>query len=325
MTIPYQFWLDSLAGKRPPIINEFPEAGFYRMKRDGLWVPIAVWPDIQQFGGLGFKFGKEIVGQDIGTERWPSYAANPITEDEYRRVAEQGLGWSDADPVVAAMTATNRPPSATKPPSDATDELREQIATAVAGIAAYAKIESDETDVRALSLRNMLNELALTADKARKSEKEPFLKAEREIDIKWMPLVEQAREGARKIKEARDQWQDDKRAAARAAVVAAEAATRAQEAANAHRDISEVPLEPIKPVSNLPPPSAQVRPTYGKASPTGSKMVVTAIDWDKMIAALKPRPEWPTLEAFLREMAQKLANRGIILDGVTAEEKANTR
>jgi hypothetical protein len=108
-------------------------------------------------------------------------------------------------------------------------------------------------------------------------------------------------------------------------VIAAEAATKAQETANAHRDISEPPLEPIKPVSNLPPPSASVKPTYGKASGTGTKMVVTAIDFDKMIAALKPRPEWPTLEDFLREMAQRLANKGIVLDGVTAVEKANTR
>jgi hypothetical protein len=92
-----------------------------------------------------------------------------------------------------------------------------------------------------------------------------------------------------------------------------------------HRDISETPPEPVQVKSNLPPPSAQIKPTYGKAAHVGSKMVVTAIDWDKMIAAIKLRPEWPTLQEFLQEMAQKLANRGVILDGVTAEERANTR
>jgi hypothetical protein len=324
----YQFWTDSLAwlagprtGPRPAIINEQPECGFYRMKRGTSWVPVAVWPMDALKGGLGFKIGKEVVGNSIGTEQWHWYAAHPITEAEYRKVAERGENWSDADPTVAAMQANGN----AKPAADPVTELREEITTAVGGIAAYAKIETDEDDVRALSLRNMLNELASTADKARETEKAPHLKAEREIDAKWQPLIKQAREGARKIKEARDQWQDDKRAAARAAIVAAEAATRAQEEASGHRDISEMPLEPVKPVSNLPAPSTSVKPAYGKASSVGTKMVVTAIDWDKMIAALKPRPEWPTLQAFLQEMAQKLANKGIILDGVSVEERANTR
>ncbi len=109
MTNPYQFWQDSLAGLKPPIINEFPQPGFFRMKRgkNGPWVPVAVWPlsgtrIIEP--GLGFKFGKETVGKDFGIEQWPYYAANPITEAEYRKVAERGESWSDSDPVVAELT-----------------------------------------------------------------------------------------------------------------------------------------------------------------------------------------------------------------------------
>ena len=80
-----------------------------------------------------------------------------------------------------------------------------------------------------------------------------------------------------------------------------------------------------EPKSNLPPPSTQVRPTYGKASGTSTKMVVESVDYDKFFAALKTRPEWPTVKAQFDEWAQKLANKGIIPDGVKAEERANTR
>jgi hypothetical protein len=320
----YAFWQDSLAGKQPQIVNEMPQPGFYRVRRGPLWAPVAVFLD--KNGKLCFKFGREIVDRHVGIEQWPYYAAHAITEAEYRKVAEQGGNWSDADPVVAEMlSATKTAPDATEAASDATADMRSQIDTALAGVSAYSKIETDEADVRALSLRNLLNELASTADKTRKEQKEPFLKAEREVDTKWMPLVEQARAGAQKIKIARDQWQDDKRAAAKAATVAAEAATRAQEEAHAHRDISEPMPEPVKPVSNLPLPSVSVKPTYGRASGVGTKMVVTAVDYDKFFAALKTRPEWPTVKDQFDEWAQKLANKGIIPDGVTAEERANTR
>lgn len=330
----YKFWADSLAwlagpqtAPRPMITNEQPECGFYRMKRNKAWVPVAVWPAAS--GSLGFKFGHEVVGEQIGIEQWPYYAANPITEEVYRAVCERGENWPDADPTVAAMTGSKPAPvifpGSVMVIADSTAEFREQITTALAGVGAYAKIESDEASTRSTGLRNLLNELASTADKAREAEKAPHLKAEREIDARWQPIIKQARKGALDIKEARDRWEDVKREAARLAVArAAEEQQRLDETAD-HRDISEPPPEPVQARSNLPPPSTQIKPTFGKAAHVGSKMVVTAVDIEKILIALKPRPEWPAVQEFFRELAQKLANRGVILDGITAEEKANTR
>jgi hypothetical protein len=342
----YKFWQDSLAGLKPPIINEFPECGFWRMKKGGRWIPVAVWPLPGANQPLGFKFGSEVVGHHLGIEQWPWYAANPITEAEYRKV-ERGEDWSDADPVVAALLEkprATRSPGIPNPKADAeleqafiaednrrnaeaTAEFAEQITAALGGVPTYAKIESDEADVRALSLRNMLNELGAAADKAREAEKAPHLKASRDIDAKWQPLVKSARDGAGKIKAARDDWSDSKR---RAAVLAQ---VRAAEAAEKHRHevaaaaAANKPAPPPPPPSqsNLPPPTAQVRPIYGKASGTGTKVVVTEVDFDKMFAALKLRPDWPQFAEIMRELAQKMASKGIILDGVTTEEKSNTR
>lgn len=305
-----------------PVVDQ-PECGFYRLKRNKVWLPVAVF---KVNGEMTFKIGGQIVGTNAGKELWAHYCAHPVTEDTYRDVAEHGKDWPDADPTVAQLIAQNKPiPVITKTEEkisdslqpDSADEYREQIETALGGVPAYAKIESDEADVRALSLRNMLNDLAANADKAREAEKRPHFEAAKAVDAKWQPLIKEAREGAGKVKVARDEWANDKLKAKQ------QADQRAREAAD-EAMVAGKPPEPTPP-SNLPPPVTQVRPTYGRASPTGTKMVVTEVDYDKFFAALKTRPEWPIVKAQFDEWAQKLANKGIIPDGVKAEEKANTR
>lgn len=325
MTDLYAYWRASCAGLKPPAINEQPECGFYRMKRNDRWVPVAVFP-LQNHPGLGFKIGTEVVGEQTGIECWPWYLHHPITEPEYRRVAEQGLPWSDEDQTVAAMTngATKQVADGKKPLADPVDEMSEQIAVALKGVPTYAKIESEDANAAATGLRNLLNELAGDADKARVAEKEPFLEGGRKVDAKYKKLIDSAKAGALEIKKARDVWEDTKREAARqASLRAAEEQRRIDEEA-AHRDISEtIPVVQVQ--SNLPPPAAQIRPTYGRAASVGTKMVVTELDAMKFIAALKPRSEWSMVFEFLMEFAQKLANKGVILDGVTVQEKADTK
>lgn len=346
MTNAYQFWQAALKKEAPTAVVDEPQVGFWRMKSKRGWqqgdrvrmdhVPIAVF---MAGPSICFKFGASMVPTAVGYEQWPHYCANPVTEEVYRGVAENGEDWPDADPTVSAIISQNKPitvrsPGIPNPEADAelerafisendrrnadpTTEFREQINTALGAVPSYAKIESDEADIRALSVRNLLNELAVDADKAREAEKKPHWDAAKAVDLKWQPLVKSARDGAGQIKAARDRWADDKLKASRAAAERAKDAE--QEAMVAGR-----PPAPTPP-SNLPPPTTQVRPAYGKASPTGTKMVVTAIDYDKFFAALKTRPEWPTVKAQFDEWAQKLANKGIIPDGVTAEERANTR
>jgi hypothetical protein len=201
--------------------------------------------------------------------------------------------------------------------ADPTTEFREQIDAATAGVKAYTAINSDEQAVKAASLRNMLLKLAGDADKTRVAEKEPHLKAGRDVDAKWQPLVREAQAAAQSIRSAMEEWETTKRRAAQ------EAARRQQEAVA--RAAAENRPIPAPPPSNLPEPTTQVRPTYGKAASVGTQMKVVSIDADKLLAALKPRPEWNYVEQFLFELAQKLANKGIILDGVKAEEKASIR
>lgn len=348
----YVFWLDSLAGKRPSIINENPEPGFYRMKRGQVWVPVAVWP-LGPPDGLGFKIGKEVVAKTFGIEQWPSYADNAITEDEYRRVADQGLQWSDADPTVAALQARKwqdgqreargTPLEAFQqhgevhqiPDADPVDEIREAITMALKGVADYAKIEGEDANTKAAGLRNMLLKLSADADRDGKALYDPPFREYKRIYDAWNPLVKLAADGALRLRKSMEKYQDDLRAAAAQAVARAAEETRKRQkeiddaAVQAQIDGQPSP-EPVKveqvvPVSNMAAPAAQVRPTFGKAASVGTRMEVTGIDADKFLASLKDRAEWAQVETFLLGLAQKMATGGVVLAGVTAEEKSKIK
>jgi len=326
----YSYWQAALKGNAPTPNVDDPKPGFYRMKRNGGWIPVAVWPLTNIFSGeckLGFKFGSEVVSADLGIERWPNYCAHPITEDTYRDVAEGGKNWPDADPVVAKMIAPLPKEYATAKIDafmgvvaaipDIREKLHEEVEIATAGIHAYAKIETDEASVRAASLRNMLLKLASDADKARDAEKRPYLEAGRAVDDRWRDVIQSAKTAANTLRSAMEDWEQVKRKAAQ------EAARRQQEAREqAERENRPVP---VPAPSNVPPPQSQVRPTFGKAASVGTRLEVTDVHFTKFINALVDRPEWNDFHVFMYGLAQKLANRGIILDGVTTEEKASIK
>jgi hypothetical protein len=341
MTNRYKFWQDSLAGLKPQITNEHPMPGFYRMKRGTGWVPVAVWPLGPSAGmaSLGFKIGHEKVGADIGTERWPWYADHPITEDVYRAVAERGEQWPDEDATVAAILATNHVPAATqaapdatKSPADPVDEMREQIAVALRGVPTYAKISDEDANARAAGLRNMLMKLSGDADKDGKALYDPHYRKYKTLYDQWNPLVKLAKDGADKIKKALESYADDKRKAAAAAEARAEAERKRIEkerfdaAVQAQIDGEPSPdFEEIAPVvvqSNMPLPTTQVRPTFGRAAHVGTKNVVTEIDIDKVFAALRHMPE---MKEFLMGLAQKAVSAGITVNGAIVEEKSTIK
>lgn len=251
MTDPYTFWRESLAGAKPAITNEDPKCGFYRMKRGGKFVPVAVFAD--SAGELRFKINDSMATNDVGIEQWPWYAANPITEEEYRRVAEQGQNWSDIDSVVADAIGA--------PSTDLLDDLRLQIDTAAFGARVYKTIEGDGQARQAQTLRALLQKLGKQADDARKVEKEPYLQAGRDVDAKWMPTVKLANDTAVIIRKAMERWEDSK--------------LQAQSV----------------PQSNMPPPAQQVKGAFGKAANVGTYQAVEIIDIDAVFGFFKTSPE----------------------------------
>lgn len=287
---PYHFWRESLAGNKPPIINEDPQAGFYRMKRGGKFVAVAVFPG-QEFG-LRFKIGHSMALSEVGVENWPWYAANPITEEVYRAVTERGENWPDMDATVAEQLNA--------PKADQVEGFKAQIETAAAGITAYVTIESDDKAAQAQSLRALLLKLSRDADAQRKAEKEPHLEKGRQVDRKWKPLVDNADGAARTLRDAIAAWETVK--------------------LQAHQQA--VKINPVAPQSNTPPPAAQVRGAYGKAAAVGARQEITITDIDTVFAHFKGHPE---VHALLTRLAQAATNIGIEVAGISKELKATVR
>lgn len=102
----YAYWKAALAGEKPPMYVDDPQPGFYRKgvytkepnkaaKRTG-WVPVAVFLnplDGNQF--VAVINGNAEMDRDNINELWSYIAANPIHEETYRAVAENGEAWPD--------------------------------------------------------------------------------------------------------------------------------------------------------------------------------------------------------------------------------------
>ena len=280
MTDPYHFWRESLAGNKPAIVNEQLECGFYRMKRrDGTFWPVVVFRPFDKFPDvIAVKTGSLVMTHNAAIEAWPWFAANPITEEEYRRVAEQHLDWSDIDEAVASH--------------DSAADLKQQIEAAVAGVKKYAKIESDEQSSRGQTLRALLLKLSKQADDERKAEKEPHLKAGRDVDAKWQPIVKAAADAAGIIRKAAERWEDIKLSA------------QATEG------------------SNLPEPSKQVKGAFGKAASVSTYEAVEIVDIGTVFGAFKTHPDVIEL---LTKLAQRASDDGIFIPGIKKTTKSRIR
>ena len=112
----YEYWRAALAGEKPKMYVDDPQCGFYRTairehlplkngqgsgwKRTG-WEPVAIFMIGEQLTAVIGVSG-EITGMaqqtmtgDKLNEIWTYCAGNPISEEEYRSVAERNEGWSD--------------------------------------------------------------------------------------------------------------------------------------------------------------------------------------------------------------------------------------
>lgn len=317
----YDFWRRRLAGEVVPIHDGEPQSGFYRLTRkNDAPRPIAYW---FKDGELRCRVG---VDQNIDEQRarewWPWASKSPVAHEVYKAVLA-GEPWPDMDPIVGEQLAAR---GHNNPPTDDAELLKEQIEAARGGMAAYAKIEDDETLRRAQSLRSRLLELAGEANKNHKAEKEPHLAAGRAVDKKWFPLRDLADAAAKAIRGAMDAWETEKlRRQREAERVAAEQARAAQEAADKAAAEGKPAPQPVAPPPP-PPPAAMPGPikgAYGRAAAVKTVFVVTAVtDWSALFAYVREQPE---LQALMRKLAQRAVDNGErTIPGCTIEEQRKT-
>lgn len=323
----YANWQKRLAGEKIPTYESDVDVGFYRKRNKDketkaiTWEPVAFWMDGEELAG---RIGNRDLTADQCVALWTWVVAYPITEEEYRRVAEQGLPWSDAH--TPAPKAKNAP-AASPAPANAVSEptLSEQIEKLAAGASQYAKIEDDGTAKRAQSLRASLTELAGKADKARAAEKEPHLEAGRKVDAQWMPVVKLAKDTAATIRSAMEAWENEKRRIARIAAEKAERERLEFERQRREAEVKNAPPPPppvAPPPPNTPPPSEQIRGAVGRAAAVSVWHEVIVDDEAAAYAALKGDAE---LSALIKKLAQKKTDAGMTVAGTHTEERTRVR
>lgn len=317
----FDWYNAALKGQRGSIDPNNPKAGFYRTKqgRDGPYIPVAFWYDSSNGSLRCHKNGRSI--DDMAArELWVYAAKNLVPAESYWSVID-GNGWPDND---ASAAAAAKGPEI-DPATDPVGSLKDEIAAAKAGIAAYATIDSDEQAARAQTLRSALTALSGKATKAYEALNRPLLDQQARIRKVWFPLRDEAADGADAIRRELGAWEDTKRRAAMDA--AAKAAREASEHAEATRKAEEAgkpapPPPPAPAAPNLPPPSTKIKGASGRAASVQLKKVVVAIDLDQAFAQFQNTPE---LYACLLDLSQRTVTAGFEAIGATIEEQATIR
>jgi hypothetical protein len=190
---PYRFWqlaLDGveIGGPSLPIHADKPQPGFYRTKKAGHYLPVAIFEDAGRIVAL-----VEHEEHDVN-DLWLRCCTQPVTEAAYRAALASGT-WDDVHSAVGFSLATAQPER---------DRLTKTLAALYAEAKEFAGlgIASDIAAEQGQSLRARILELAREADTIREIEKRPHLEAGKRIDAAWSPIIKDARTAARDVAEA---------------------------------------------------------------------------------------------------------------------------
>jgi hypothetical protein len=191
---PWNWWFNALAdkkaGKRLDMNPDNPHAGFYRQPRKAFYGarrtfrPVAYWPG--ENGQLNCRLGDEDVTPERGQAIWQSVGNHPVSEEDYRKVAQDSGTWPDEHELVAMM-GDNLPPE-----DDTFESLRDDIEPLATEASRRIKGEpiKDEDEARRLGdLSDTLADLHKRAEEMRKAERKPHDDALKIIQAKWLPLT----------------------------------------------------------------------------------------------------------------------------------------
>lgn len=311
----------SAIGKTLLAAESDPQQGYYRTRnKGGKWEPVAIFYTEDGDQLVGYRAGSEVA--DVN-QLWVWCLRHPISYDAYQS-AMDGQPFADEDETVSAQVAKAGHNSAG---IDETEELKDQIESAKAGIDAYKTITSDEQSAKALSLRNRLNELSGLADKKREALKRPHLDAGTAIDKHWQPLVKGAKEAANTLRSAMEAWetkklqeQRKKEREAEQARLAAEQAAREQQQVDTA--VMEAPTP--QPAPAPAPAPTPIKAAYGKAASVKVSVVVKDVtDYPALAVYMSNHPDCQNL---LRKLAQRALDAGRTnVPGITTEERAAVR
>lgn len=302
----YSYWKAACAGERPAYHDDDPQTGFYRIKnQDGSYDAVAIWFDAE--GVCLAKRAHRMV--DDVNEVWRMCAQRPVAHPTYKQVMDGGE-WPDVVKMPTIGDNSGDVPLSTLYKGMIDDKLRE-FSLWLKEIG--GKITSQDHKDRADAFKGVIARLRIDGDKERVKEKEPHLKAGRDVDTAWKPIENGAKSAEAKIAEATKPFLLEQDRIRRIAEDAARAA------AQAAREASSAPTapEPIVETYVAPP----------KATPRGGTRLVnvktpTIADIEKVKAAYAKTTMFEdAARTWALGAAVKLAEAGMPIDGVTITEE----
>lgn len=333
----YNYWQAALAGEKPKMFVDSPELGFYRKgvyQRDPKgnnrrvnWTPVAIFMDGERMvARVGTEmFCREFAGDDLN-DLWSYCAANPISEGNYREVAEHGKRWwDDPTPPEVNIPAVNRDVARddNAPPEVLTD--KDHGAAIDNAIAAAIKVVTSETEAaQALGSKNRIAELRLAADKAGKAEYEPPYAEYKRLYGAWNPPVKRAEAKEKELNTAILRFREKERQRIAAEQAAADAKQREIDEANeraAQRSIAAGEPESAPEAIEIEQPAAPapILPTYGtrKIKEELHTILDAITDYDAVYTFLKAEPK---VKELLTLLATAKVKAGFTVPGTTTRK-----
>jgi hypothetical protein len=189
----WDWWFEALdrkkAGQKLDMNPDNPHAGFYRQPRKAFYgarrtfLPVAYWPG--ENGKLNCRLGDEDIPPERGQALWQSVGNHPVTEEAYRKVAQEGGQWPDEHELVAMGDNL--------PPEEMTFEgMRDAIeprATEARKRLEGPPIKDQDEGDRLANLADALAQLWKQADDLRRAEKRPHDEAAAAVQKKWAPIL----------------------------------------------------------------------------------------------------------------------------------------
>jgi hypothetical protein len=335
-------WRRRLAGEALPVHEGCPEVGYWRKRekdRSGKfigWRAVAMWEHYGEITGQIQNLDGTLSNLNAKgcVDVWTWVVKYPVTEAQYLAVTEDGKSWHDEVRVTIPASGSDfgaepEAPQEEVAPKPLDETLRIEIAATIKASEPYDTIASDEDATKALTLRNMLNELALKGEKEYERGIAPLnvnaLAAKKILDMakekvaefknRWA-FTDTARDRGKKLRVLVEAYKSRKANEAAAAAAAAEAAAAAPaptEPGIGHNSDTTTTLA----IDPAPPQPELVQPTQGRkvSSLTYDKVVID--DIDEVFAFFRGNPE---VTECLTMLAQRSADGGIVAPGTHTEK-----
>lgn len=245
----FSWWQRALTGESVDIHSDVPQSGFYKMRKtkDGPWLPVMIR---MHDGALRCRVSEDSDVDPLSV--WTYCAGNPMPKDAVAYAFKHGKWETDA-PTIGDNSGNASP----------LELLKDYIETARSWFK-NKKLDSQKAVDEAANYAAELIRLKGVADKERDALVRPHLTAQREINSKYNPEIENAEALAKTIKRGCDDFlraekarlEAEQRAKYAAELKAAETARKEIEAQRAKQlaDDPVAALTSAEPELPMPPP-----------------------------------------------------------------------